>query len=128
MSTTVRQVMKYLSEYPDKAKLGVMVADTKNRKKYQIKDGNWLDMFSYPVLVLDVGEAHDMDEVEKQVACECEEPEILELTKDLVYYKCKNCGEDICAIKRGNYKERLCNYCPKCGQRFNWEEVELDEA
>ena len=67
-------------------------------------------------------------EVEKQVACECEEPEILELTKDLVHYKCKNCGEDICAIKRGNYKERLCNYCPKCGQRFNWEEVELDEA
>lgn len=74
MSITVRQVMKYLSEYPDEAKLGVMVADTKNRKKYQIKDGNWLDMFSYPVLVLDVGEAHDMDEVEKQVACECEEP------------------------------------------------------
>ena len=49
MGITVRQVMKYLSEYPDEAKLGVMVADTKNRKKYQIKDGNWLDMFSYPV-------------------------------------------------------------------------------
>lgn len=107
MGITVKQVMKYLSEYPDEAKLGVMVADTKNRKKYQIKDGNWIDMFSYPVLVLDVGEAHDMDEVEKQVACECEEPEILELTKNLVHYKCKNCGEDICAIKRGNYKERL---------------------
>lgn len=90
MGITVRQVMKYLSEYPDEAKLGVMVVDTKNRKKYQIKAGNWLDMFSYPVLVLDVGEAHDMDEVEKQVACECEEPEILELTKDLVHYKCKN--------------------------------------
>ena len=48
MSTTVRQVMKYLSEYPDDAKLGVMVADTKNRKKYQIKDGNWLDMVFVP--------------------------------------------------------------------------------
>ena len=89
MSTTVKQVMKYLSEYPDDAKLGVMVADTKNRKKYQ---------------------------------------EILELTKNMVHYKCKNCGEDICAIKRGNYKERLCNYCPRCGQRFDWEGVELDEA
>ena len=39
MGITVRQVMKYLSEYPDEAKLGVMVADTKNRKKYQIKEG-----------------------------------------------------------------------------------------
>ena len=32
MSTTVRQVMKYLSKYPDDAKLGVMVADTKSRR------------------------------------------------------------------------------------------------
>ena len=27
MSTTVKQVMKYLSEYPDDAKLGVMAAE-----------------------------------------------------------------------------------------------------
>ena len=64
MGITVRQMTKYLSEYPDDAGIGTMVVDTKNRKKYQIKDGNWLDMFSYPVLVLDVGEVHDMDEVE----------------------------------------------------------------
>ena len=46
MSTTVKQMMRYLSGYPDDARIGTMVVDTKNRKKYQIKDGNWLDMFS----------------------------------------------------------------------------------
>ena len=127
MSITVRQVMKYLNEYPDEAKLGVMVADTKNRKKYQIKDGNWLDMFSYPVLVLDVGEACDMDEVEKAVTCECEELEILELTKDMVHYKCKNCGKDAWQIKRKEYKKYLYNYCPRCGQSFNWEGIDIWE-
>lgn len=40
MSTTVKQMMRYLSGYPDDARIGTMVVDTKNRKKYQIKDGN----------------------------------------------------------------------------------------
>lgn len=124
MGITVRQVMKYLSEYPDDAKLGVMVADTKNRKKYQIKDGNWLDMFSYPVLVLDVGEAHDMDEVEKQVACECEEPEILDVNPYVVAYRCKNCGK-IRRESRVHFAQKKCdNYCSNCGQRFNWEGID----
>ena len=127
MSITVKQMMKYLSEYPDDAGIGTMVVDTKNRKKYQIKDGNWLDMFSYPVLVLDVGEACDMDEAEKAVACECEEPEILELTKDMVHYKCKNCGKDAWQIKRKEYKKYLYNYCPNCGQNFNWEGIDIWE-
>lgn len=123
MGITVKQMMKYLSGYPDDAGIGTMVVDTKNRKKYEIKDGNWLDMFLYPVLVLDVGEACDMDAAEKAVACECEEPGILKLYKDVVHYKCKNCGEEA-----WDYRENPHNFCPRCGQKFDWEGVELDEA
>ena len=61
--------------------------------EYQIKDGNWLDMISYPVLVLDVGEACNMDAAEKAVACECEEPEILDVNPYVIAYRCKNCGK-----------------------------------
>ena len=94
---------------------------------YEIKDGNWLDMFSYPVLVLDVGEACDMDKVEKAVACECEEPEIVWNNSRSVSWKCKNCGGRKTIAKVNDYKERM-RYCQRCGQRFNWEGVELDEA
>jgi hypothetical protein len=127
MGITVRQMTKYLSEYSDDAGIGTVVVDTKNRKKYEIKDGNWLDMFSYPVLVLDVGEACDMDKAEKAVACECEEPEIVWNNSRSVSWKCKNCGGRKTIAKVNDYKERM-RYCQRCGQRFNWEGVTLDEA
>lgn len=124
MGVTTKQVIEYLKEYPEDSKIGIMVVDTENKKKYDVKDGNWLDMFSYPVLVLDVGQAHDMDEVEKQVACECEEPEILGINPYTVIYQCKNCGKTY-RESRLNFAHRKCaNYCRECGQRFNWDGID----
>lgn len=124
MSVTVKKVIEYLNGFSEDSKFGVMVVDTEIRKKYSIKDGNWLDMFSYPVLVLDVGQAHDMDEVEKQVACECEEPEIIEINPYTAVYRCKNCGKTH-RESRLNFAHGKCaNYCRECGQRFNWDGID----
>lgn len=124
MSVTVRQVMKYLSEYPDDAKIGVMVADTEKQKKYQIKDGNWLYSLSYPVLVIDVGEARDMDEIEEKMACECEKPVVDTKDAYVTCYHCANCeAKNILVLP--HKKETFPKYCSECGQRFNWEGVKV---
>lgn len=62
-----------------------------------------------------------------KTAMQCEKPNVTYADEMRIVYSCANCKEQY-ITDRKKYEDGHLNYCQRCGQRFNWEGVELDEA
>lgn len=68
-----------------------------------------------------------MDKELIEAAKQCEKPNVTYADEMRIVYSCTNCNEQY-ITDRKKYEDGHLNYCQRCGQRFNWEGVTLDEA
>lgn len=68
----VKELIEYLSRWPDDTEVGFLCADIENRKIFQTLELTALTDTARPMLCLDIGKPEDFDEEEKKTAEECE--------------------------------------------------------
>lgn len=126
MNRTAGEMIEYLKEFDTESKCKVLVADPERRKRYDVEAAVVIDADA-PILCLKVCKEHDMDMELIKTAMQCEKPNVTYADEMRIVYSCANCKEQY-ITDRKKYEDGHLNYCQRCGQRFNWEGVELDET
>ena len=77
-----------------------------------------------PILCLKVYKEHDMDKELIEAAKQCEKPNVTYADEMRIVYSCTNCNEQY-ITDRKKYEDGHLNYCPCCGQKFDWGGVRI---
>lgn len=56
------ELKEYLNTFPDDADVSVIIANSKDRKKYPLMDYYGITDMGFPVFVLEVGKPEEMDD------------------------------------------------------------------
>lgn len=70
------EVKEYLNTFPDDADICLILANPRERKRYEVVNMLAISDYDRPVFIIDVGQAIDMDEEEKKVCEECESEDL----------------------------------------------------